>query len=339
MSTSKNAKMTYESGQSYSDFAAMTDSGDGIIFTASGGLVLSGRSGFEPSIRPNGIVTGRNLLSVHATNDTVAVAAFTAYSEGVEQEVDATSIAITRPASAVAKICSVTMEDDGTVAVVAGTDSTTTAFSAVRGAAGGPPEIPADSVELGQVRVVSDTAAALVATEIFQVSGTHTERYDLPSFTSNNVGAGDSASVPAKKNAYVEFADAIPAIHASATKKKVYIAFYSPIYAQIQRAVDFVPAENTHSLSSQQFYDGAVGSVASSLGQAGFTAYMSDNVTDSLVALKDEILTFKFFPDKNKLPYIVTQGIMGMGRTFPVDSQNEAAVTISAENLSANFAS
>lgn len=338
MSTSKNGKMMFESGQNFFDFVAMSDSGDGIVFTAAG-AVFSGRSGYEPSIRPNGIVTGRNLLSTHATNNTVSVAGFTAYSKGVEHEVAAATLALTRPATDVAKVLSVTMDDTGALAEAVGVDSLSSAFSTVRGDAGGPPEIPADAVEVGQVRVLATAAAAFTDAEIFQVPGTHTERYDLPSFSSNNVGEGASAEVPAKENAFVVFADAIPAIHTAAAKKKVYIAYYSPIYAQIQRAVNFVPAENTHALSSQQYYDGAVGSVSSSLGQASFTAYMNDNITDALVALKDEVLTFKFFPDKNKLPYMITQGIMGMGRTFPVDAQNEAAVTISAENASADFTS
>jgi len=339
MATSKNAKMMFESGQSYSDYAVMPDSGDGIIFIASGGTVFSGRSGYEPSIRPNGIVTGRNLLSANASNDTVSIAAFSAYSKGVEHDVSATTLALTRPSTNVAKISSVVMDEDGVIDEIEGTDGGSTTFSAVRGAAGGPPEIPVDDVELGQVRMVASAAAALADTDLFQVPGTHTERYDLPSFTSNNVGDGAAASVPAKENAYVMFADEIPAIHTSAAKKRVYAAFYTPIFAQIQRAVGFVPAENTHSLSSQQYYDGAVGSVASSLGQASFTAYMNDNITDALVALKDAVLTFKFFPDKNKLPYMITQGIMGMGRVFPVDAQNEASITISAENQTADFSS
>ncbi len=103
--------------------------------------------------------------------------------------------------------------------------------------------------------------------------------------------------------------------------------------------MDFAPAENSHSLSSTQYYGGTVGSVSSSIGQASFNALMGDNVTDALVGLKDEILTFKFFPNRNKSPYILTQGIMGMSRTFPVDNQIQATITISAENLSAEYSS
>lgn len=338
MSTSKNAKMMFESGQNFFDFALMTDGGDHMVFNISGGLVFSGKSGYEPVIRPNGVVTGSNLLSPSGSADTVAVALFTAYSKGVEYEVAASSLALTRPASNVAKVCSVTMDEDGALAEVEGTDGSTTAFSETRAAAGGPPEIPADSVELGQVRWTASGAAVITVGEIKQVPGTHVERYDLPAFTTNSVGDGKSADSSSKENAYVEFADELPVIHASSTRKNVWMSYYAPIFAQIPRAVNFVPAENTHSLSSQQYYDGTVGSVSSSLGQASFTAYMDDNITDALVALKDEILTFKMYPDKNKLPYNITQGIMGMGRTFPVDAQNQADVTISAENATADFA-
>lgn len=339
MATSKTGKMMVETGESFNDFAAMTDSGDHKIFTISGGTVFSGRSGYTPVVRPNGVVTGRNLLSTHATNDTVTVKGFTAYSEGTEHSVAATSAVITRPSTDVSKVNSITMTDAGAVAVVAGTDGATTAFSETRGAAGGPPEIPADSVEIGQVRVTTAAAGAIAANEIFQVQGTHVERYDLPTWNTNNIGEGESADDPSKENAYVEFADEIPAIHASAARKKVYISYYTPIFAEIQRAANFVPAENTHSLSSQEFYNGTVGSVSSSLGQSSFTAYMDDNISDVLVGLKDETLTFKFFPDRNKAPYILTQGIMGMSRSFPTSAQNQADVTISAENASADFTS
>jgi hypothetical protein len=102
MSTSKNAKMMVETGQSYTDYTAMTNSGDNMVFTVTGGSVLSGRSGFEAVVRPNGVVTGRNMLSTHATDNTVAVAAFTANSEGTVHSVSATTAVITRPATNVA---------------------------------------------------------------------------------------------------------------------------------------------------------------------------------------------------------------------------------------------
>jgi CO/xanthine dehydrogenase Mo-binding subunit len=78
---------------------------------------------------------------------------------------------------------------------------------------------------------------------------------------------------------------------------------------------------------------------ASSIGQGGFTALMNDGLTDSLVAEKDQVLTVKFYPDENKSAYGLTQGKIGLTRTFPFDNQNQAEVTISAENPTAEFAS
>jgi len=337
MATSKNAKLQFESGQTYADYAQMIDSGDHKIHSL--GTIWSNKSGYEPSIRPNGIVTGRNLISVNVANDTFTYAGFTAYSKGVLQTVVAGTDTITRPASDVAKINSITMTDAGVLAVVAGTDGATAAFSTERGAAGGPPYIPVDSVEIAQIRVVTLAAGVIAASEIFQVPGTHVERFDLPVWDTSHLGDGDDAGVSAQENAYIELADALDPIHTGDAYKRIYAAYYTPVFAQVTKSLDFVPAENTHSVSSTQYYDGVAGASSSSLGQGGFTALMNDNITDALIANQDEILVFKFFPDKNKAPYILTQGYLGLGRTFPVDNQNKATATISAEKASVNFSS
>ena len=142
MATAENALIKIEGGRSLVTYEAMTDSGNHTTYTYTSGAVVSGMAGFTPDISPNGIVTGTLLGSpaVSLTNDLVDVAAFTAYSIGVLHTVSASvDVAITRPATAVSKVNSVTMTNAGAVAVVAGVDGTTTAFSAVRGAAGGPP--------------------------------------------------------------------------------------------------------------------------------------------------------------------------------------------------------
>jgi len=339
MATSKNAKLQFESGQTLVDYAAMSDSGDHKIHTISGGDVWSGRSGFEASVRPNGIVTGRNLITTHATDDTINYAGFTAYSEGTLYTVVAGNDTITRPSGDVAKINSITMTDAGAIAIVAGTDSDDTSFSTTRDAKGGPPYIPADSVELGQVRVTTQAAAAIASSEIFQVVGTHTERFDFPVWEENNIGDGDSAETADQKNAYIEFASELDPIHTGDAYKQVYISYNTPVFADVSKALDFVPCEKSHSVSSTQYYDGVAGAVSSSLGQGAFTAIMSDNITDALVTAKDEILTFKFFSDRNKTPYILTQGTLGLGRTFPAADQNQVSATITSESASAEFAS
>ena len=337
MATSKNAKLQFESGQSFTDYVAMTDSGDHTIFSL--GTIWSNKSGYEATVRPNGLVTGRNLITIDSVNDTFNYAAFTAYSAGTLYPVIAGDTTITRPESDVAQVFSITMTDGGVLAVVDGVESLSTAFATTRGEAGAPPEILADSVEIGQIRVVANTPAAILATEIFQVLGTHVERFDYPVWEENNIGDGDKADTAAEKNSHIVLADALDPIHASATYKKVYVSYYTPVFAQVTKALDFTPAENSHSVTSTQFYDGVAGASSSTLGQGSFTALMDDNITDSLIGNKDENLTFRFYPDKNKAAYVLTQGILGMGRTFPVADQNQAACTISAETASADFAS
>lgn len=339
MPSASNAKVEIELGQQYHAMAAMTDSGDHQYFTVSGGTIWSGKSGYVPDVRPNGIVSGRNILSAGTTNDTVRVAAFTAYSKGTLNTVTATSATISRPSTAgYYKINSITMASDGSIAVVAGTQATS-AFVETRNANGGPPYIPVNSVEIGQVRISSSTAADIDSTEIFQVVGTHVERYDNPVWTESNVGKGQAASVSAETSAHVKFASAVPLIHTGGVAKKIYMSYYSPIFSEVQKAYDFKPIENSHSVTSQQYYRGTIGSVSSTIGQGGFTALLDDGVTDSLVAEKDAKLTVRFYPNINSSPYVLSQALLGLTRSYPADGQIQASVTMTGEELSAEFQS
>lgn len=316
MSTAENAKLQYEAGQNAVAMSALTNSGDETTFTSAATL-WSGKSGYAPVVRPNGLLTG-GAVSVNAANDKVTVAALTCNLQGVVTSVAAGEATITRPASAKAKVCSVTINSSGAIAVVAGTDSLSTAFSETRAAAGGPPLIPVDSIEIAQVRVTSNTAAAVAASEIYQVVGLHTERADFPLW---NVEY-DSGSV--------KFLDALPEIHTGPVPKKVYASYASPIFSDIALASDFVPPENTHSVTSTQVYGTTLGATASTLGQGSFTAYLSNGVSDALVQLKDQTLWFKFFPDRYASPYLLCQGKLGVSRTFPAGDSIQAACTISA---------
>jgi len=342
MPNAENAKIQLEQGQELVAFAAMTDSGDHQTFIPTAGdKVFSGKSGKAPDVRPDGIVSGRNLGSVAASgsNDVVDVAAFTAYSGGTLHTVAAdTDVSLTRAvATDTHVINSVTMTDQGVIAVVAGTDST--AFSEVRGAAGGPPLIPVGSVELFQVRMTSNVAAAITADEIYQVTGQHSERWDFPAFEVENVGKGEAAEVAAERNAHVKMAAALPVIHTGNVPKQVAVQYYTPIFADLGKTLDFTAVEKSHSVSSSQFYGGSIASSSESLGQGGFTVLLNDGVTDGIVADKNQVLTVKHFPDRNKGAYSLTQGKLGLARSWPVSDQIKASVTISAENETVEFSS
>ena len=320
MATAENAKLQYEAGQNSAAMAALTDSGDRTTFTSASTL-WSGRSGFAPVVRPNGILTGF-AVTTNASNNVVTVAAGTLNLNGVVTSVGAGTATITRPSTAVSKVCSIIINSGGSIAVTAGADGSTTAFSETRGANGGPPLIAVDAVEIAQVRVTSNTAAVIASTEIFQVVGLHRERADFPLYTIN-YGAGT-----------VTMLDAIPANHTGPTAKKVFASYAAPIFADVALASDFVPAETSHSVTSTQVYGTTLGSTSSTLGQGSFTAYLNDGVSDALVTLKNQTLWFKFYPDRYQAPYILQQGKLGITRTFPAGDTLQAACTISASQAS-----
>lgn len=315
MATAENAKLQYEAGQTATAMSALTDSGDRTTFTSAASL-WSQRSGYAPVIRPNGVLTGF-AVSTHASNDTVTVAAGTLNLNGVVTSVNAGSATITRGASSdTHNITSIIINSSGAIAAVAGTDST--AFSETRGAAGGPPLIAVDAVEIAQVRTTSVTAAVVAASEIFQVVGTHRERADYPPYTVDYSGGR------------ITYVDALPAAHTGPTAKRTFASYAAPVFSDVSLASDFVPPETSHSVTSTQIYGTTLGSSSSTLNQGSFTAYLNDGVSDPLVALKNQILWFRFYPDRYSSPYMLTQGKLGISRTFPAADGIQAACTISA---------
>jgi len=319
MPTAENAELSYESGQTAYAMEALTNSGDNQTFDSNATL-FSGASGKEPDVKPDGLATGGVVSAADSGSDNVVdVAALTCYLAGVLTSVSAgIDTAITRAATDVASISSITINSSGAIAVVIGTDSADTSFSETRDAAGGPPYIPVGSVEIAQVRTSSNSAAAITASEILQVIGTHQERYDSPVWTEDN------------QEAEVVFASALPLIHTAGVAKKVYASYNDPIFSLVDLASDFVPSENSHSVNSTQIYGGTLGSTSQSLSQGTFTAFLKDGITDALVKSKDDTLFFKFKQDRLKAAYILDQGILGMARAFPAGDSLSAACTISA---------
>lgn len=324
MATAENAKLQYEGGQSSTPMTLLTAGADRQTYTSAASL-WSQRSGYAPVIRPNGILTG-GAITTHASNDTVNVAALTCNLAGVVTSVSAGTATISRGVSTdTHRITSITVDSTGAIAAVAGTDGT--AFSETRDAAGGPPLIPVGSIEIGQVRTTSTSAAVVAAAEIFQVIGVHMEMANFPAVSSVNYGAGS-----------VTFVDANPAIHAGPTARRVYASYASPIFADVALASDFVPPETSHSVTSTQVYGTTLGSTSSTLGQGTFTAYLDNGVSDPLVTLKDNYLWFRFYPDRYASPYILCQGKLGISRTFPAGDTIQAACTISAAKAATEVA-
>lgn len=229
---------------------------------------------------------------------------------------DGAAVAVTH------KICSVTINSSGAIAVVEGYEGTS--FSSTRGDVGGPPFIPVGSVEIGQVRYTAQASAAVDEDEIFQVPGTHLERYDHPLWDED------------WEEGEVTFVSALSAIHTAGVPKAVYAEYYTPVFAEQANASDFVPAETSHSVSSTQVYGGTVGASSSSLGQGSFNVRLNSGVTDNLLKLKNKTLWFKFLPDRYKDELVATQGVLGVSRQYPAGDSIQASCTISASVASSD---
>lgn len=320
MPTSENAKLEYEAGQTGYPMEALSDDGAHINFTSNATL-FSGRSGYSPVVRPDGLATGGVIIpAASETNDMIDTAALSCYLAGVLESVGASTdeTALRVSGNDYAKITSVQVTSAGAISMVAGTDGTDANFVETRDVAAGPPYVLVGSIEIGQIRLNTQAAAIILESEIFQTVGSHLEKYDYPLWNVNN------------GEAQVEFLSSLPLIHTAAVAKGVFASYSDPIFAEIGLASDFKAPENAHTVSSVQVYNSTVGSTSATLGQGGFNAYLQDGVTDGLVTLKDENLWFKFTPDRYKTPYVLSQGKLGIARSWPAGDANIAACTISA---------
>ena len=323
----------YESGQTSYSFEEMTDSGDSTTFSASFSP-MSRASGYAPTLAPYGLKTG-GVITPGSSNDEVDVAALTVVAPGMTGadadgvvSVSAGTVSVTRGLTTdTHNITSITVNASGSIAAVSGTDGT--AFSDTRNAAGGPPLIPVGSVEIGQVRTTSVTAAAVASGEIYQIPGLTIERTDYPTYEVN-YATGE-----------ITFNDTLPLIHTGGVAKKVYVKGSTPLFAPVPKASDWVPAEATYSISSTDTYDGPIGTSSSSLGQASFTASLRDGVTDNLVSLKGQNLWFEFRPDRDaSVPKQLTQGLFGISRTFPAGGGSvSASCTVTPTEATVDVAS
>jgi len=321
--SNENSKLEYETGVTPFLMSALSNSGDNKTFSSQAAL-FSASQGNGVTVRPNGVLTGGAVTpSAAATNNAIDIATLSCNLAGVITAISAaTDTTITRPATNVASVSSITISSAGSIAVIKGTDGASTTFSEARGTSGAPPFIPVGSIEIAQVRVTSSASAAIAATEIFQVVGTHLEKADFPVYTIDNATGS------------IIFNTALPLIHTASVPKAVYAAYSEPVFVEQSFANDFVATETSHSTSSTQVYGDTVGTTSSSLGQGSFTAILSDGITDGIVSRKNDTLWFRYYQDKYKPAHLLTQGKLGISRTFAASEKAKVSCTISADKAS-----
>jgi len=311
-----NALLEFEGGQNAFPMTALQDSGDAQTFE-SGEELWSQAAGFAPVVRPDGVVTG-GACSPASGSDAVAIAAFTAFVSGVELAVAAqASISVTRASTETHRINSIVCDGAGDVTAVVGTEGT--AFSEVRGDAGGPPLIAVGSIELAQVRLTSASAASVTEGEIFQLVNVHMESAVFPIATIDYV------------NGAVSFSSALKKIHTGNVTKGVYASFATPEFIEAFDAYDFVPSEVGYSSSSKQTYTRVKNSRSQSLNNASFSVDLTDGISDTIASVQGQNLYFRFYPDKNRPQHFIEQGVLSIARTFPAGGDIVASCTINVD--------
>jgi hypothetical protein len=328
MSNSK-ALIEYEAGQNAYPLEIMTTS-DRAVFSASF-KPFSGRAGYEPKIMPNGLVNGGKITPSASANTVIVetalvqMAAVSGADANGQVTITGADVVCARASTDTQIVHSITVNASGALVVVSGVEGTS--FSETRGAAGGPALIPVDSIEIGQVRYSSATSGVVSVNDIQQVPGLHVELADFPVYTVSELSG------------QVKFASELPAIHTGSTSKRVYVSGFTPVFAEVPHGSNWVPAEITHSVNSTQVYGGTVGSSSSSLGQASFSAILKDGITDSILNVVNDRIWIKFKQDRNRIPYQLTHGLLGLARSYPADGNVEASFTLSATNATENVRS
>ena len=332
MALTQNASVEYEANQAAFPFEAMTqDPVDSRVYNASVSP-FSRASGAAPVIVPYGIDTGGAIIPESGgTDDQVDVGAAVvrmAGAAGADQDgkvqVAGATLTVARPSTQDYLITSITVDNTGTLAMVLGTEGA--AFDTTRGAAGGPPYIPVDSIEIGQVRYMSQTSAPVAAGEISQVDGLSAERWNFPIFTPNY------------REGSITFGADLAAIHTGDVPKLVYVRGATPIFVEKTRSRNWAAAEETHSVSSEPYYDGPVVAISASVNQASFETVFEDGHTDALLGLVGQILWFRFKQDKYASAGQLVNGVVAVDRDYTHGQDPTGTVTISASEKSADFA-
>jgi hypothetical protein len=329
MPNASEAILYYEADQDEVAITELTDQGDHKDFRSTDTL-WSGYTGKTPTVTPNGVYDGGVIIpAVSGSNDVVDISQCRAYLAGVLTTVTAvTDEAIVRPSVDTHQIFSITITSGGAFAVVDGAEGTS--FSTTRGANGGPPLVPATSIEIGWIKVDSQTPAAITTSEIKQIEGTSLERFDRPTWTVkySNVSNGILGY------AGILFNSALPTIHIGTVTKDVYASWYTPAFAEIIRAYDWVPPGRTISVNTTETYGETVGSVSRSIGAGSFTALTDTNIHDNILKFENQLLWFKYYQARLETSrYQLAQGYLAISQSNPAGDNISASFTLGAENV------
>lgn len=316
----EDAILQAEHGFVFYDFEKGSDDGDHIKYKYTHTTKLfSFLKNQAPIVRPDGVRTGLKVKpAVSLVNNDVDVEAGTAFVAGVDLIISAqTNIACTRtPAGGAFQITSIIVDSAGTVTALAGTEGS--AFSTTRGAAGGPPYITVDKIELAQVKLTSNTDAVIAASEIDQ---NVMERYDIPSY---NIVPHDTDLA----QSIVKMLTALDLRHTANVTKSIWVKHYEPVMNAIPGVSNWKPPEVTGKVQRNITYDGVTAVARSDIGDGSFEVELKGEAGEIMNQLIGGTRWLRFYPDKFKSDNHICCGFLHYDRDNPPDNMIKAKVSV-----------
>ena len=316
----EDARLQVEHGYVLHDFEKGTDNGDHIKYKYTHTVKLfSFLKNQAPIIRPDGVKTGLKVKpAVAAGNNNVDIEAGTAFIAGVDVAINAaTNLACTRTAGGVTyQITSIIVDSAGSITAIGGTEGAS--FSTVRGAAGGPPYITVDKIEIAQVKFTSNTDAVVLASEIDQ---NVMERYDIPSY---NIVEHDADLL----QSIIKMLTALDTRHTGDVTKGIWVKHYEPVMNDIPGVSNWKPPEIKGKIQRNTTYDGISAVARTDIGDGGFEVELKGEAGEIMAQIVSGARWLRFYPDKFKADNHICLGFLDWDRDYPPDNMIKAKVGV-----------
>ena len=291
---------------------------------------ISDQENLQPVIRLDGVLSGFTITA--STNDNeVDISAGTAYVQGLEVSVAATSVdSLLRPTtSGNIRINAITVNSTGTYTVTAGVEGTP---GGDRGAAGGMPFYPVNEVLVGLITMSyydgSESGADVVDSD--EINSEVKERADIPSV---QIIYHDGSGSDPQEIGVIKFASALPLIHAATAtgpgtaRRNVYAQYHDAIFEEMPDCYDWNFSAATEAIVSRAYQDEgeekAIGIKSwSNSGNAYYTKF--DDVWSTLDGTKR---WFRQYSDVDGTDFTTGRGIISVSRNAPVGDTLNAAIS------------
>jgi len=281
---------------------------------------------YEPNVRLDGVVSGL-LITASVNADEVDFSAGEVNVKGEVVQVTAGQVSsLTRPAIDGNIVQNAIVVDGlGAVTAEAGTEGAT---SNTRGAAGGPPYIPVDSVLLGYVilEYVAATGGAVVTDD--EIDSASKERADIPGYKILYHDGQDERNPDGSNEGCIEFTSILPGIHTGSTIRNVYMSWRTPTFEEVPDCFDVVKPETMDIISTRAYGDLYMEKETSSPSwTATFTKYWK-KVNDIIDVVKNSKRFIKLYPDKDEAGHWLGVCIITSGHSIPVGDAMSADISV-----------